>query len=86
MFHAIDAGELRTVALHGPDSLTAAEDERSYQEHNVTFEHTRRLEGGGVLTARPNEHSAQCQCARCCGHRRRACRTKTADKGKNVHA
>lgn len=56
-------------------NLSSAEMERAaYMEHNITF-----TGGSSEVRHQPNEHSLQCQCDGCRGHRKRATVTGTAE-------
>lgn len=53
---------------------TIAVEREAYMQHNITY-----TGGDAEVQHRPNEHSLQCQCDGCCGHRRRASVTETAE-------
>src|SRR5690242_9672309 len=63
-----------------PDSASVSDDRAAYREHNIT--HTGVSQSGyASIGYSPNSHSMQCQCEKCCRHRKRAVVTETADHG-----
>ena len=72
---------LKVPGMFTPDSAAVTDDRDAYFHHNVTREGSTE---DGTVISHPNSHSMQCQCEKCCRHRKRALVTETADHGKDA--